>query len=239
MICPHCNIGVHPSPNTVKISRFTRKDGTRYEWQMQYQQCPECGEVFIYLDGCSVTPGPTGVNENPFLGPVGTPYTTPEVVQPAEKHLMIWPQDGSRICPAEVPDPLRKDFHEAAAVLPRSAQASAALTRRCLQYLLKEYAKTKAKDLAAQIDEVISSNTLSSTLSEQLDAVRNIGNFAAHPQKSTNTGEIIEVEPQEAEWNLDVLDELFVHYFVKPAQLQKRRSDLNKKLADAGKPPLS
>ena len=63
--------------------------------------------------------------------------------------------------------------------------------------------------------------------------------FAAHPQKGTNGGEIIEVEPQEAEWNLDVLGELFDHFFVRPAKLQMRKDALNKKLADAGKPQLS
>jgi hypothetical protein len=35
---------------------------------------------------------------------------------------------------------------------------------------------------------------------ESIDAVRNIGNFAAHPQKSTATGEILEVEFGESEW---------------------------------------
>ena len=73
---------------------------------------------------------------------------------------------------------------------------------------------------------------------EQLDAVRNIGNFAAHPQKSTSTGEIIPIEPQEAEWNLDVLEELFDHFFVKPAKAKARKDELNKKLAEAGKPLL-
>lgn len=198
--------------------RFTRKNGEMYGWKTRHQQCPECREVFIYLEG-----GPARYPQNP--------------IQVIETHL-IWPQDGHRTCPTEVPDPLRKDFLEAAAVLPKSPQASAALTRRCLQYLLREYDKTTAKDLVNQIDEVISSNRLPSSLAEQLDAVRNIGNFAAHPQKSTNSGEVIEVEPQEAEWNLDVLEDLFIHYFVKPAQLQKRKDSLNKKLADAGKPQL-
>jgi hypothetical protein len=71
-----------------------------------------------------------------------------------------------------------------------------------------------------------------------LDAVRHIGNFAAHPLKSTSTGEIIPVEPHEAEWNLDVLEELFDHFFVKPAKAKARREELNKKLVEAGKPQL-
>ncbi len=75
-------------------------------------------------------------------------------------------------------------------------------------------------------------------MGEQLDAVRVIGNFAAHPIKSKSTGEIVEVEPGEAEWNLDVLDLLFNFYFVQPEGIKNKRKALDKKLADAGKPRL-
>jgi Domain of unknown function (DUF4145) len=85
---------------------------------------------------------------------------------------------------------------------------------------------------------VLDSKSLPTHLGEAVDAVRNIGNFAAHPIKSTNTGEIVDVESGEAEWLLDVLEGLFDFYFVQPAMLQKKKQALNKKLADAGKPPM-
>jgi hypothetical protein len=68
--------------------------------------------------------------------------------------------------------------------------------------------------------------------------VRVIGNFAAHQIKSKVTGQIVDVEPHEAEWNLDVLELLFDFYFVQPAVAAKRKAELNKKLKDAGKPEL-
>jgi hypothetical protein len=71
-----------------------------------------------------------------------------------------------------------------------------------------------------------------------VDAVRNIGNFAAHPIKATATGEVLPVEPGEAEWNLDVLEALFDFFFVQPAVIKRKRDALNKKLASAGKPPV-
>jgi len=112
------------------------------------------------------------------------------------------------------------------------------LSRRCLQHVLRDKAGVKRSDLAKEIEEVIASNTLPSHLAEAIDAVRNIGNFAAHPIKGTASGEIVDVEPGEAEWTLDVLDGLFDFYFVQPALLQKRRQALNSKLAAAGKPPV-
>ena len=130
------------------------------------------------------------------------------------------------------------DYKEGCLTLADSVKASAALSRRCLQNLLTEKAGTTKTNLADQIQEVIDSKQLPSYLSKALDAVRNIGNFAAHPIKSKSTGEIVEVEPGEAEWNLDILERLFDFYFVQEEVLRKKREKLNQKLKDAGKPPM-
>ena len=119
-----------------------------------------------------------------------------------------------------------------------SPKASAALSRRCLQAILRDHAGVKHGNLAGEIQQVIDSGKLPSHLTESLDAIRNIGNFAAHPIKSTSTGEVIEVEDGEAEWNLDVLESLFDFYFVQPAIIKKKRDALNSKLKDAGKPQM-
>lgn len=140
--------------------------------------------------------------------------------------------------PPEVPEEIAKEYVEAQSVLELSPRASAALSRRCLQHILKEHGGFKQKTLFDQIKAAINSNSLPSLLAKSIDGIRNIGNFAAHPIKSTNTGEIVDVEPGEAEWNIEVLVDLFDHYFVKPAKEKKRREELNKKLKDAGKPEM-
>lgn len=96
----------------------------------------------------------------------------------------------------------------------------------------------RKSDLAKEIDEVIGSGKLPSHLSDAIDGIRNIGNFAAHPIKVTASGEILPVEPGEAEWTLDVLEGLFDFYFIQPALLVTRRAALTAKLASAGKPPV-
>jgi hypothetical protein len=107
-----------------------------------------------------------------------------------------------------------------------------------LQLVLRDEAKVKSQDLSKEIQELLDRGTLPSHIAESLDAVRNIGNFAAHAIKSKSTGEIVPVEPGEAEWNLDVLESLFDFYFVGPARTKARKAALEKKLADAGKPKL-
>jgi hypothetical protein len=160
-------------------------------------------------------------------------YTSGKVAR-----FMAYPQKYARPVPPEVPDPYRQDYVEACKVLDDSAKASAALSRRNLQAVLRDKAGTKKKDLYDQIEEVINSAKVPSHIVEALHAVRNIGNFAAHTIKSTTTGAIVDVEPGEAEWNLDVLDSLFDFYFVQPALSARRKAELNKKLNDAGKPEL-
>ncbi len=107
-----------------------------------------------------------------------------------------------------------------------------------MQAILRDKAGTKSKDLFDQIEEVINSGKVPGHIADDLHAVRVIGNFGAHPLKSTTSGAILDVEPGEAEWNLDVLELLFDHYFVQPAISAKRKAELNKKLKDAGKPEL-
>ena len=115
-------------------------------------------------------------------------------------------------------------------------KASAALSRRCLQALLRDAGGAQQHNLEQQIDAVLPS--LPSYIRESVDYIRNLGNIAAHPMEERASGLILEVEPGEAEWNLDVLDLLFDHYYVKPAQAKARRAALDKKLGAAGKKPM-
>ena len=96
----------------------------------------------------------------------------------------------------------------------------------------------KPGNLFDEIEQVIQTKTTPSYIADALHNVRVIGNFAAHPFKSTATGEIVEVESGEAEWNLEVLESLFDFYFVQPARAAQRKAALNKKLQEAGKQPL-
>jgi len=217
MKCPHC---LHDQGTQVQVVQFPHSKNRNDEnvlpglWRAFHQRCPECQGDIIQMDRL------------PTTAPGSTPIAK----------FTAFPKAVSRPVPAEVPDPYRSDFEEACAVLTLSPKASAALSRRCLQSILRDKAKSTKKDLYDQIEEVIVSGTVPSHIVDDLHAVRNIGNFAAHPAKSTTSGAILDVEPGEAEWNLDVLDSLFDFYFIQPALSARRKVDLNKKLQEAGKP---
>jgi hypothetical protein len=178
--------------------------------------CPACDQVIIRLWRMEAT----SVGR---FGPV--------------QDFIASPCNSFRLLPEEVEDPYRSEFLEACAVLELSPKASAALSRRCLQMLLKGNGY-QARDSAIQIDDVIQSGSLPTHLRDAIDAIRNIGNFAAHPLKSTATGEIVDVEEGEAEWTLDVLEGLFDFFIVQPKQLAAKKAALNAKLKALGKPAM-
>ncbi len=214
MKCPYCLESFHDQATTNdlgedKFSEFTAV--TRV--------CPACGRMIVHM-------------HERFEKDRGGNYL-------AQRAFALHPRSMAResLHPS-VGDEFAQDYREACNTLADSPKASAALSRRCLQHILREKAGVKKQDLAREIQEVIDSGKLPSYISESLDAIRNTGNFAAHPMKSTNSGEILEVEPGEAEWNLDVLESLFDFYFVQPDILAKKQAALNAKLASAGKPPM-
>lgn len=56
--------------------------------------------------------------------------------------------------------------------------------------------------------------------------------------KVESTGTIADVEPEEANWTLDVLEDLFNYYYVMPKKAEERRKKLDAKLDSLGKPPM-
>ncbi|WP_210245791.1 MULTISPECIES: DUF4145 domain-containing protein [Alphaproteobacteria] len=139
-----------------------------------------------------------------------------------------------------VPAFISQDYNEACEVLPISPKASAALSRRCLQNILNSLGYI-AKDLAKQIDALLNETdprkALPLGLHQTVDAVRNFGNFSAHPIDEKTTLQIIDVDPEEAEWCLEILEEMFEHFYERPAVAAAKKAALDAKLAAAGKPP--
>lgn len=213
MKCPHCEVAIHPTFKIHDLGHEGVIDTLTYRWRVLLNSCPACAKPIVQLEYTQHSP----------VGRHGSNLFT------------VFPKNSyTRKAPPEVPPDIADDYNEACLVLHISPKASAALSRRCLQHILLKVGVSKSDNLSSAIDDALKSS-LPKYIAENLDAIRNIGNFAAHPMKCANTGEIVPVEPQEAEWNLDVLDSLFDFYFVMPAANEARKAALNQKLSDAGK----
>ena len=228
MNCPYCGIkfsldGVNADNSVPRFERISfpgggssRDEGDK-EYSITSHKCPDCRGQIMWLNEV----GKTESGERDVLS------TT-----------LLFPKHPITQLPEEVPEKFAADFREAHDTLPISPKASAALSRRCLQTLIREKEDILEKTLFAEVERLLKTNTLPKALADDLDAIRVIGNFASHPIKDTNTGEIVEVEPGEAEWTLNVLEDLLLLYFVQEAKSAARRDALNQKLKSSGKGPM-
>jgi hypothetical protein len=216
--CPHCLVMIH-----IEFVEMVLGQDKDSGWALAKGLCPACNRFIVYLEK-----GKLYVTDGGKKG----------LIEPCFYRL-VHPHASARPpCPDQVTGSVAEDYREACLVLEDSPKASAALSRRCLQNLLREKAGVGPGDLSSEIQQVLESGKLPSQLAAAIDGIRNIGNFAAHPLKSKTTGEILPVEPGEALWNLDVIESLFDFYYVQPDVLAKKRTALDTKLKEAGKPPM-
>jgi hypothetical protein len=184
---------------------------------------PSCKRLVAYLTKGVTTP--TDLFPDPSLAP--------KLIRPAF--------ETPRTIPDDTPADVKEDYEEATAVLQISLKASAALSRRCLQLILREVSAKHMKEgflfsngyLAHEIKQVVEHGDIPSDIAKLLDTVRKVGAFGAHAIKSEHTGEITDVLPEEAKFNLKVIDKLLNRYFVELPDTQRIIDEVNKKDKEA------
>ncbi|MFY0582492.1 DUF4145 domain-containing protein [Cystobacter fuscus] len=222
--CPHCKLSVRfefPEDWKIKIASFRPIPfmSLTTEVRAHVASCPDCNVPVIDLVWMDI----------PNYGDGDMEVTKVVRAYPEHASARLDP-------PPEVPEAIRIDYREAAAVEPISRRAAAALARRCLQSTL-HHLGFKAKNLFREIELVDNDPRASSQLRQSLHMVREIGNYAAHPLPDGN-GDFLNVEPGEVDALFDTLDDLFDNFFVKPRQQQERKDRLNAKLTAAGRNAL-
>ena len=221
MKCPHCLVTVFLK-NTLH-SLGHDKDGA---WLADCSTCPHCSRLIVYI--CRYPA------DSIHFSTAGLRTT-----KPASLKTLVYPKSIQRNPPPpQVPREFAKDYFEAACIINESPKASAALSRRLLQHILREKAGATQRNLVGAIQHVVKEQSVPSYISESLDTLRELGNFATHPTRSVNTAEIIEVEPEEANWCLDVIDLLYDHYFVAPDKARQAKEAMNAKRIAANRDPL-
>lgn len=210
MLCPHCYVHFHDNWSRYEVFR----NGIPLTgWYYQTAQCSECGGMIFEIE-----PREARLNET----------------------TRVYPSTGDRRpAPSQVPSDIAEIHRQACITLPVSPMASAALSRRCLQAVLNDHGYA-GRDLAKQVEMVLAETdprrALPTSLHDTIDSIRNFGNFSAHPINDLSTLQVIDVEPHEADWCLEILDELFDHCYVRPAFTRERKAALDAKLKAAGKP---
>lgn len=126
-----------------------------------------------------------------------------------------------------VPRPILDVYEEACLIKDLSPRASAALSRKCLQGIIRNYWEVKKKRLVDEINEI--QEKTDPITWEAIDSVRRIGNIGAHMEE--NIGLILDVDPNEAELLIGLIEILFKDWYI---AREKRKRHLRKIIDVAG-----
>lgn len=131
----------------------------------------------------------------------------------ASKSILIYPKgfDTPQL-PPEVPPAYSEQFYEACSVLRYSPRASAALSRICLQNLLRQIAGVQPGKLKDELQQILESGKLSSTIIQDINALYSISSFLNSDNQDCSI--IHPADLAEANLYIKVLNQLFKYYFL-------------------------
>ncbi len=221
MICPHCSTVVKFNWSLTQARQINQNQTLGSE--IFFAECPQCDKLVV------------GIQEGNLQYHASAGYHS---IHNISSQKIIYPKTNNFQGSQDIPKKYLEDYEEAIKVLSASSKASAALTRRLLQNILREEFNISEKSLAKEIEIFTNKTDIPSYLTDAVDAVRQVGNIAAHPSKDLSTGEIVPVEKGEAEWLIEVIEQLFDFVFIQPKKLEKRKQELNLKLDKLGKPQM-
>jgi hypothetical protein len=215
--CPYCNHKVILQPGDISVG--SHPYGTRKFGQLVVntgvQQCPndQCSELVITV----------WAESNPESGK----QTKLEI--PRQR---LGPNSKARPWPSYIPQPLLADYSEACQIELLSPKASAALSRRCLQGMIRNFWNISKPRLADEVDAL--QTMVDRETWEAIDALRKIGNIAAQMEKDVD--QIVDAAPEEARLLIELVEMLFEEWYVARHEREQRMQKI-KATAEARKAP--
>jgi hypothetical protein len=137
-------------------------------------------------------------------------------------HWSLRPQSAAKPFPSYIPQPILDDYEEACLIKDLSPKASATLSRRCLQGLIRDYWGISKSRLFDEINEL--KGKVDTATWDAIDAVRSIGNIGAHMEKDINL--VIDVEPKEAELLIGLIEILLKDWYVARNERQQHLASI-------------
>jgi hypothetical protein len=128
------------------------------------------------------------------------------------------PASAAKVFPDYIPQPILNDYYEACLIRDLSPKASATLSRRCLQGIIRDYWKVSKARLIDEIEAI--KDKVDPLTWQAIDAIRHVGNIGAHMEKDINL--IIDVEPQEAGLLIGLIEMLIKDWYVARHERQER-----------------
>ncbi len=134
------------------------------------------------------------------------------------KEWNLIPTSNAKGFPEYIPKPIIEDYNEACSIKTLSPKASATLSRRCLQGMIRDFWGIKKGRLLDEINAL--EEKIDPLIWQSIDAVRKIGNIGAHMEKDINT--IIEVDPSEATVLIQLIEMLIDEWYINRFEREKK-----------------
>lgn len=170
--------------------------------------CPndECKEYSIHVN--------LNIAEN------NHPYTNK--IKDKISNWKLKPSSSAKPLPDYVPSAIKQDYEESCLIADLSPKASATLSRRCLQGMIRDFWGIKKKTL---FDEIIAlEETIDPITWRAIDAVRKIGNIGAHMEKDINV--IVDVDKHEAVILINLIESLIAEWYISKHEREKRMQEI-------------
>ncbi len=144
-------------------------------------------------------------------------------------------ESSAKQFPTYIPLSIREDYEEACAIVSLSPKASATLSRRCLQGMIRDFWNIKENNLSKAITAL--QDKIPAQQWRVLDGVRRIGNIGAHMEKDINI--IVDIDPNEANKLIKLIELLLDQWYINRHEQDELYSDIididNAKQADRKK----
>ena len=145
-----------------------------------------------------------------------------------ENLLREWnliPQSDAKPLPKYIPKAIVDDYNESCLIKDLSPKASATLSRRCLQTMIRDFWNISGLSNLKQEIDAIKEKVDSMTWSA-IDSVREIGNIGAHMEKDINL--IIDVDPGEAKLLIQLIESLIKEWYISKYEREKNMKKIIK-----------
>lgn len=206
--CPYCNSVMPCTPDTVSTQypSFERPFNKtalptspldKSALQITFYRCPKCAHYSIHVKGY----GSAVQKIDTFIKPVSMAKQFPDYI----------------------PRAILDDYEEACAIVTLSPKASATLSRRCLQGMIRDFWGISGKKRL--IDEIEAlQDKVPPTQWKVLDSLRRIGNIGAHPENDINL--IIDIEPTDAKKLIAVIELLIKQWYIERHEQEQLYQDI-------------
>lgn len=206
--CPYCSMIMPLSDDTLSKQTPSFEHPFVNSWYgdnkpsyksaliISFYKCPNCGQYTIKA---------TGIGDD--VKDVNVP---------------IRPISSAKQFPQYIPETIRHDYEEACAIVSLSPKASATLSRRCLQGMIRDFWGIEKKNLYEEISAL--KNQIPADLWSSIDALRQLGNIGAHMEKDTNV--IVDIDPNEANSLIQLIELLMKEWYINREERKKLFSSI-------------